>query len=494
MKKTLQRLQNRLTIALQYAVPGIALATVFAISPSLAFAQLGTFDDLRLKGFAPDVVFAPGDDSNDRFRILARAGGLSLDIDGPEGDCIVRVFRDAPFESLMLNENDVTVSSPFIIKNANPFIELQNSDGTGKASRLVNDSLTDTVNLETRVDATQAFNQPIRASLESPTDAITIQPTGLVSLGVPFSKIDPFGLAIAPIKLRVPGSMFFDQKDPTDSAWVAGTAGDFFSVSDVSTGNIPFRVERDAPTDSLKVTSNGNVGMGTSVPETSLHILRDDETAQLRVEEASPTTKRRKMLELINNGPSKLEMTNTDSGRTWSIVADVNDSFNIRQNGPNTANMAIRADGTFSFNNGGSVLFSIKPDGNAFLPAGTLTELSDRNSKENIEAIDPSEVLNKVVELPLNRWNYISDKDDAQHLGPMAQDFYAAFGLGNDEKRIATIDTSGVALAAVQGLNQKLESEVNALKAQNEELLDQNDELVHRMEQLEQMVEALTTR
>ena len=193
------------------------------------------------------------------------------------------------------------------------------------------------------------------------------------------------------------------------------------------------------------------------------------------------------MLELVNNGPSKLEMTNTDSGRTWSIVADFNDSFNIRQNGPNTANMAIRADGTFSFNNGGSVVFSIKPDGNAFLPAGTLTELSDRNSKENVEAIDPADVLKKVVEMPLNTWNYISDEDDARHLGPMAQDFYAAFGLGSDEKKIATLDTSGVALAAVQGLNKKLESKVESLEAQN-------DELMQRMEHMERMLESLTAK
>jgi len=39
----------------------------------------------------------------------------------------------------------------------------------------------------------------------------------------------------------------------------------------------------------------------------------------------------------------------------------------------------------------------------------------------------------------------------------MARDFHAAFGLGESEKRINTVDADGVALAAIQGLNQKLE-------------------------------------
>ena len=52
----------------------------------------------------------------------------------------------------------------------------------------------------------------------------------------------------------------------------------------------------------------------------------------------------------------------------------------------------------------------------------------------------------------------------------MAQDFYAAFNLGTDDKHIATVDADGVALAAIQGLNQKFDSEAAALRAENAEL------------------------
>jgi hypothetical protein len=49
----------------------------------------------------------------------------------------------------------------------------------------------------------------------------------------------------------------------------------------------------------------------------------------------------------------------------------------------------------------------------------------------------------------------------------VAQDFHAAFGLGADDKRIATLDSSGVALAAIQGLNQKLEADAQAKEAES---------------------------
>ena len=65
-------------------------------------------------------------------------------------------------------------------------------------------------------------------------------------------------------------------------------------------------------------------------------------------------------------------------------------------------------------------------------------------------------MLAKVVALPLTAWNFKTDEMKTRHLGPMAQDFKHLFGLGQDDKTIATVDASGVALAAIQGLNLKL--------------------------------------
>jgi len=112
--------------------------------------------------------------------------------------------------------------------------------------------------------------------------------------------------------------------------------------------------------------------------------------------------------------------------------------------------------------------------------AYSFNTTSDRNAKENFAAVDPREVLARVSALPISKWNLKVDPC-AQHIGPMAQDFYAAFGTGSDDKHIATVDADGVALAAIQGLNQKLIEELNRRDAENAELKK-------RLDLLEQMV------
>lgn len=75
--------------------------------------------------------------------------------------------------------------------------------------------------------------------------------------------------------------------------------------------------------------------------------------------------------------------------------------------------------------------------------------------------LDPRRILDQIVALPVTEWNYRSDPS-SRHLGPMAQDFQEAFHLGDDDKHIAMVDADGVALAAIQSLNQKLEETVRA--------------------------------
>jgi hypothetical protein len=79
-------------------------------------------------------------------------------------------------------------------------------------------------------------------------------------------------------------------------------------------------------------------------------------------------------------------------------------------------------------------------------------------------------VLNKVLALPIKEWSYKDSIDNIRHIGPMAEDFYQAFGLGESETGIATLDTSGVALAAIQGLNEKLTEQDEALAVKNSEI------------------------
>ena len=112
--------------------------------------------------------------------------------------------------------------------------------------------------------------------------------------------------------------------------------------------------------------------------------------------------------------------------------------------------------------------------------AGVWTSVSDRNTKENFTAITPGEVLAKVAAMPITQWKYKIDPAGVKHIGPMAQDFHAAFGLGDSDRAIGSVDESGVALAAIQGLNEKLDakdSDIEKLKSQNRSLQNQLDEL-----------------
>ena len=110
----------------------------------------------------------------------------------------------------------------------------------------------------------------------------------------------------------------------------------------------------------------------------------------------------------------------------------------------------------------------------------TFVSTSDRNAKQDFAAVDCRSVLDKVAQLPIQTWAYKADPK-TKHLGPVAQDFHSAFGIGTDDKHIATVDESGVALAAIQGLNQKLEE---TLQEKETEIT----ELKQRLEKMEQMM------
>ncbi len=110
----------------------------------------------------------------------------------------------------------------------------------------------------------------------------------------------------------------------------------------------------------------------------------------------------------------------------------------------------------FSGAGGGNLAFEVLNDGTVVSKGSVL--ISDRNAKENFAAVDAKRVLAQVTALPVLQWNYKDDAPDKKHIGPMAQDFHAAFALdGADDKHISVVDEGGVALAAIQGLNQKVE-------------------------------------
>ncbi len=97
---------------------------------------------------------------------------------------------------------------------------------------------------------------------------------------------------------------------------------------------------------------------------------------------------------------------------------------------------------------------------------------SDRNLKENLQLVDVAGILQRVARLPLYLWNAKGSDPEIRHLGPTAQDFMAAFALGNNDKMIGMQDADGVALAAIQRLNQLLEVQRQNLTEQQQRIAE----------------------
>jgi hypothetical protein len=103
--------------------------------------------------------------------------------------------------------------------------------------------------------------------------------------------------------------------------------------------------------------------------------------------------------------------------------------------------------------------------------------VSDRTVKRDIEPVDEQLVLDAVSQLPISSWSYRTDSPSVRHLGPMAQDFYAAFGLGDSDRSYDSIDAHGVALAAIKALHEQLQRQsarIEQLELENRELYERS--------------------
>jgi len=148
------------------------------------------------------------------------------------------------------------------------------------------------------------------------------------------------------------------------------------------------------------------------------------------------------------------------SARTSAVISEDNQFLTVASGGVYFFTNPTRTSGAYLLPNNGS-----------------WTNVSDRNAKTAVKPVDPREVLKKVAALPLNTWQYKSQDSKYRHMGPMAQDFYAAFQLGETDKGIDTIDADGVALAAIQGLHALLNEKDARIVALEAEVAAQKQDL-----------------
>lgn len=246
--------------------------------------------------------------------------------------------------------------------------------------------------------------------------------------------------------------------------WADRQAADF-----VSTGANQFLVR-----------AQGGMAINTSTPEnnTALTVAGRVSITGSSLSFGSTT---RQMLNLFGTGFGSGVQLNTHYFRSGTGFAwFAGGSHNDGENNPG----------------GGSVLMTLTPNG--ISPALTYSgraraqnfeNVSDRAVKTDFLDVDVGAILGQVIRLPLSSWRYI-DAPGERHLGPVAQDFRALFGLGASERTISTVDSAGVALAAIQGLNAKLESENAALREDNQAMRADNAAIRSELAALRTLVES----
>ena len=102
--------------------------------------------------------------------------------------------------------------------------------------------------------------------------------------------------------------------------------------------------------------------------------------------------------------------------------------------------------------------------------SGSWSSLSDRAAKTNLVPVDGGLLLEQLVDLPISTWSYLGQDPSILHLGPVAQDFHSIFGLGDDDRHISAVDADGVALAAIQGLYQRVIEQGSVIDVQQRQI------------------------
>jgi len=221
------------------------------------------------------------------------------------------------------------------------------------------------------------------------------------------------------------------------------------------------------------IRAAGGVGIGTTAPDAPLHVQRGSVGVGLNS---------RTVLGVERAGDTFIQVLTTTSNYAGVVFGSAYNSLDasVRYNAWGKRDLSFRTDnGTrmIILTNGHVGIANASPTNllmvsNARCDGSSWINASDRRLKQDFQPADPQAVWEKVVSLPVQQWSYRAPPGQ-KHLGPVAQDFHAAFGLGADDTSIATVDADGVALAAIQGLNQKLEqkeTEITELKARLEAL------------------------
>ncbi len=275
----------------------------------------------------------------------------------------------------------------------------------------------------------------------------------------------------------------------------------------------------------VNVGSNGFVGIGTTSPKKRLHVVGDyygntiwlharegdggSGTAYVQARDDSANSSIDLQFRTQLNGVFResLRLTATDDvkmpghlflrsregegqngtayiqGRDSSGSSDIDLQFRTQQAGTILDILRLNSNGNVGV---GLQNPATRLEINGTTRTTVLQITSARAAKQGFVPVDTAAVLAKVAALPIATWAY-TNSHGVRHLGPVAEDFHAAFALGDSTQHIATVDADGVALAAIQGLHQLVTAQQTALHARESEA----HTLRERLEKLERLVTEL---
>ena len=168
--------------------------------------------------------------------------------------------------------------------------------------------------------------------------------------------------------------------------------------------------------------------------------------------------------------------TSADLGATLGVAGNINAQGNIINTSPTQGYIGLTGDlpgyatGTYPTLKTNYVNMYISVGGyysDYITAGGSIYAVSSRKKKENFEPLNKQDILAKINSLEMYKWDYICEKTHPKHIAPIAEDFYAKFGLGECDSMISHIDPAGIALVGVQALSQKVDEIKAASKTVN---------------------------
>ncbi|MPY24849.1 tail fiber domain-containing protein [Shewanella sp. YLB-07] len=329
----------------------------------------------------------------------------------------------------------------------------------------VNDSANGGAN-KFSIDDIDGGKTPFTIEANAPTHSLFVDDGGKIGIGTstPVVQMHIKDGNTPTLRLEQDGSSGF-----TPQTWdVAGNEANFF-IRDATNGStLPFRIFPGAPSNAFNIAANGNIGIGDTTPDAKLDI----ESGDLMLTDGQVTIRKA-------NDPKILFNENDVVTDQWELgLADVyGNSMTLLNKDNPLIGYALYNTGDIYMNNG----LSQATQGNKFswhllangnieqagdlwvggniTAQGTISPGSSRSTKNNINIIDGDKILNMLSEIDIFTWSYIRDAGKVTHIGPMAEEFYEIFNYGVDNKHISPTDTSGISLAAIKSLMDKVESQ-----------------------------------